>query len=154
MIVVVGFRKPLRIEDPLAAPLVLRVASPSGSQNQAFDCDKGNNFETEIENGCQTTYGLNYDDWSTPPDGTDEWADFFCDRYGVGDLPPATTAPSPAPICVAVETGDKIGQFRQGLSKRFETPTCHPNNWPKTEDEIARSSRREATTSPTIPASR
>ena len=131
VIVTVGLRKPLKLEDPLAPPMLLRVASPSGSQNQAFDCDKGVNFETEIENGCQTTYGLNYDDWTVPKDGTKEWADIFCDGYGVGDLPPASTAPTPAPICVAVETGDKIGQFRHGLSRRFETPTCHPNNWPE-----------------------
>jgi hypothetical protein len=138
VIVTVGFRKPLAIEDPLLPPRVLRVASPSGSQNQAFDCDRGLNFQTEIENGCATTYRLNYDDWTTPtPDGTDEWADIFCSQYGVGDLPPDTTTPAPPPMCVAVETGDKIGQFRHGLSSRFETPTCRPNNWPTNEDEVA-----------------
>jgi hypothetical protein len=56
--------------------------------------------------------------------------------YGVGDLPPDTSAPIPTPICVAVETGDKIGQFRQGLSQRFETPTCWPNNWPKDQGAV------------------
>ena len=106
------------------------MASPSGSQNQAFDCDKHENFQTEIENGCQTTYRLNYDDWDVPKDGDKEWADILCDRYATGDLPPDSIFDSPPPICVAVETGDKIGQFRQGLSKRFETPTCWPNNWP------------------------
>ena len=136
VIVTVGVRKPLRIEDPLAPPMLLRVASPSGSQNQAFDCDKGVNFATEIENGCLTTYGLNYYDWDVPKDGDKEWADILCDGYGVGDLPPDSITNTPAPICVAVETGDKIGQFRQGLSKRFETPTCWPNNWPDEEDEI------------------
>ena len=65
VIVTVGVRKPLRIEDPLVPPMLLRVANPSGSQNQAFDCDKNVNFATEIENGCMTTYGLNYDDWDT-----------------------------------------------------------------------------------------
>jgi hypothetical protein len=79
---------------------------------------------------------LNYDDWSTPPDGTDEWADIACNAYGVGDLPPFTISPSPPPMCVAVETGDKIGQFRQGLGSRFETPQCHLNNWPKTQAEV------------------
>ena len=131
IVVTVGLREPLALEDPLAPPMVLRVASPSGSQNQAFDCDKGVNFQEEITNGCQTTYGLNYDDWSSPKDGTKEWADIMCDGYNVGDLPPDTISPKPAPDCVAVETGDKIGQFRQGLSHRFETPTCHPNNWPQ-----------------------
>src|SRR5207247_2118166 len=37
----------------------LRVADPSGSLNQAFDCDSGIGWRTEIENGCQTTYGPN-----------------------------------------------------------------------------------------------
>jgi hypothetical protein len=136
VIVAVGLRKPLRIEDPLAPPILLRVASPSGSRNQAFDCDRGVNFENEIENGCQTTYGLNYDDWSVPKDGTSEWADILCEGYDVGDLPPAEFVNEPAPICVAIETGDKIGQFRQGLKNRFETPTCWPNAWPKDEDEL------------------
>jgi len=131
VIVQVGVRKPLKIEAPLAPPILLRVASPSGSQNQAFDCDRGFNFASEIENGCQTTYGLNYDDWSVPKDGTKEWADILCDTYDVGDLPPAEFYNEPAPICVAIETGDKIGQFRQGLDRRFETPTCHANNWPE-----------------------
>ena len=124
VIVTVGFRKPLRIESPFAPPLLLRVASPSGSQNQAFDCDKGINFAQEIEDGCKTTYGVNYDDWP-PKDGDRRVADIFCDEHGVGDLPPDSTINNPAPICVAVETGDKIGQFRQGLDKRFETPTCY-----------------------------
>ena len=138
VIVTVGVRKPLRIEDPLAPPLLLRVASPSGSQNQAFDCDKSVNFQTEIENGCNTTYALNYDDWSNPKDGIKEWADILCDTYDVGDLPPDTITPDPPPICVAVETGDKIGQFRTGLTKRFETPTCWPNNWPKDQNPPGR----------------
>ncbi len=144
VVVTVGFRKPLRIESPFAPPLLLRVASPSGSQNQAFDCDKGINFAQEIEDGCKTTYGVNYDDWSTPKDGIDEWADIFCDGYGVGDLPPDSTINNPAPICVAVETGDKIGQFRQGLDKRFETPTCYQNNWPKDTPPAGRGPEDEA----------
>jgi hypothetical protein len=131
ILVTVGLRKPLALQDPLEPPMVLRVASPSGSQNQAFDCDKHNNFQVEITNGCETTYGLNYDDWSSPKNGTKEWADIQCTGYDVGDLPPDSISNNPAPICVAVETGDKIGQFRQGLSHRFETPDCHPNNWPQ-----------------------
>ena len=153
MIVTVGFRKPLAIQDPLVPPRVLRVASPSGSQNQAFDCDRGLNFQTEIENGCATTYRLNYDDWDDPhARGTDEWADIFCAQYGVGDLPPDTTTPSPPPMCVAVETGDKIGQFRHGLSNRFETPTCRPNNWPTERDRRRAILRSRRTTSRTIHA--
>jgi hypothetical protein len=89
VVVTVGLRKPLRIEDPLAPPMLLRVASPSGSQNQALDCDKAFNFRTEIEDGCQTTYRVNYFDWSEPKDGTYEWADILCDAYDTGDLPPA-----------------------------------------------------------------
>jgi hypothetical protein len=138
VLVTVGVRKPLKIEDPLAPPILLRVASPSGSQNQAFDCDKAHNFQTEIENGCETTYALNYDDWSSPKDGVKEWADILCETYDVGDLPPDAIVNDPTPICVAVETGDKIGQFRQGLAKRFETPTCWPNNWPDDQNPPGR----------------
>ncbi|HET9460642.1 MAG TPA: TadE/TadG family type IV pilus assembly protein [Gaiellaceae bacterium] len=138
VVVTAGMRKPLTIEDPLSPPILLRVASPSGSQNQAFDCDKTENFATEIENGCKTAYALNYDDWSNPKDGLKEWADILCETYGVGDLPPDAIVNDPTPICVAVETGDKIGQFRQGLTKRFENPTCWPNNWPKDQDPPGR----------------
>jgi hypothetical protein len=35
------------------------------------------------------------------------------------------------PDCVRVETGDKIGQFRQGLTTRLKNPSCAPNNWPQ-----------------------
>ena len=63
VIVTVGLRPPFQIQSPLEPPVVLRVASPSGSQNQAFDCDTTFNFQTEIENGCSTTYRENYGDW-------------------------------------------------------------------------------------------
>jgi hypothetical protein len=138
VLVTVGVRKPLAIEDPLTPPIVLRVASPSGSQNQAFDCDKNVNFATEIEDGCQTTYGLNYDDWSVPEDDIKEWADILCETYDTGDLPPASISNNPAPICVAIETGDKIGPFRQGLRSRFETPDCYENNWPEDQPPAGR----------------
>jgi len=137
IVVTVGVRKPLKIEDPLMPPILLRVASPSGSQNQAFDCDKTNNFQTEIEFGCETTYALNYDDWA-PKDGVKAWADIICETYAVGDLPPDEIVNDPTPICVAAETGDKIGQFRQGLSKRFETPECWENNWPEDQAPLGR----------------
>ena len=116
VIVTVGLNKPFQIQNPLTKPVLLRVASPSGSQNQAFDCDQGVNFRAEIENGCQTTYRENYDDWDG--DGFKEWQDIFCAAYPNGaGLPPDPT--DPVPNCVRVETGDKIGQFRQGLSDRF-----------------------------------
>ena len=64
VIVTVGIRRPFQVESPLVDPVVLRVASPSGSQNQAFDCDTGINFQNEIAGGCQTTYRENYGDWN------------------------------------------------------------------------------------------
>jgi hypothetical protein len=128
VLVTVGLNKPLQIRDPLAPSLLLRYASPTGSLNQALDCDKGVPLKDEIEAGCQTTYGLNYDDWDKNPATPKTWADITCSSYGSGDLPPV--APSdPAPICVAAKTGDVIS-FRQGLKARFETP-CVTNNWPK-----------------------
>ena len=130
MIVTVGLRRPFQVEDPLNAPVVLRVASPSGSQNQAFDCDTGVNFQNEIADGCQTTYRENYGDWDN--DGFKEWRDILCTSYPNGTgLPPSTFLQSPAPDCVRVETGDKIGQFRQGLSARLKNPSCTSNNWPE-----------------------
>jgi hypothetical protein len=129
-IVTVGLTKPFQVESPLAKPVVLRVASPSGSQNQAFDCDTGINFQGEIANGCQTTYRENYHDWNG--DGLNEWRDILCTNYPNGTgLPPPTFLPNPVPDCVRVETGDKIGQFRQGLTTRLKNPSCAPNNWPQ-----------------------
>lgn len=129
VIVTVGLNQPLEIKDPLEPPLLLRYASPTGSLNQALDCDKGIPLKDEIEKGCQTWYGLNYDDWDNDPDTAKTWADITCSQYGNGDLPPVDFFNSPAPICVAAKTGDTIS-FRQGLKARFETP-CMPNNWPK-----------------------
>jgi hypothetical protein len=130
VIVTVGLRPPFQIESPLEPPVVLRVASPSGSQNQAFDCDQSINFQTEIENGCVTTYRENHGDWDG--DGDREWADLLCDDYPNGaGLPPDPAAPPPPPDCVRVETGDKVGQFRHGLNQRLTTPSCAPNNWPE-----------------------
>ncbi|MBA2642137.1 MAG: hypothetical protein H0U82_04320 [Actinobacteria bacterium] len=134
VIVKVGLRKPFQVESPLAPPVVLRVASPSGSQNQAFDCDKSINFRNEIANGCQTTYRENYGDFDK--DGISEWQDIFCAAYPNGaGLPPDSSFTGPTPNCVRVETGDKIGQFRQGLSDRFKNPSCAPNNWPESISE-------------------
>jgi Flp pilus assembly protein TadG len=127
--VTVGLNKPLQIRDPLAPSLLLRYASPTGSLNQALDCDRGITLKDEIANGCQTPYGLNYDNWDHDTATPKTWADITCTRYGSGDLPPVTPT-TPAPICVAAKTGDVIS-FRQGLKARFETPSCTPNNWPK-----------------------
>ena len=128
VVVTVGLNKPLEIRDPLAPALLLRYASPTGSLTQALDCDNGIPFKDEIENGCQTPYGLNYDNWDQNPTTPKTWADITCSRYGNGDLPPAAPL-SPAPICVAAKTG-QVTSFRQGLKARFESP-CVPNNWPK-----------------------
>jgi len=135
VIVTVGIRRPFQVESPLVAPVVLRVASPSGSQNQAFDCDTGINFQNEIASGCQTTYRENYGDWNG--DGLKEWRDVLCADYPNGTgLPPTTFLPTPVPDCVRVEPGDKIGQFRQGLTARLKNPSCTPNNWPEDPDEF------------------
>ena len=135
VVVTVGLRPPFQIEDPLKPPVVLRVASPSGSQNQAFDCDKLYNFQSEIENGCQTTYRENYGDWDE--DGDKEWSDLPCADYPNGTgLPPVLPTSLPPPDCVRVETGDKIGQFRHGVNQRFATPDCSENNWPEEAADI------------------
>jgi putative Flp pilus-assembly TadE/G-like protein len=86
----------------------LRVADPSGSQNQAFDCDVGVNFRDEIINGCLTPYQPNPNHPGCPE----------------------TTPPTPED-CMDVETGDKIGQLEGGLDQRLGNGgSCTINNWP------------------------
>jgi hypothetical protein len=138
--ITVGIPKPLSIANYADPPLLLRMASPSGSQNQAFDCDSNINFEDEINDGCQTTYKENYVD----PDGPSgpapyQWNNLLCTGWNTTNLPPPTFGPGPSPYpsdCVITETGDKTGQLRQGLKLRFETP-CVPNNWPDNSTEAA-----------------
>jgi len=133
VVVTVGLSKPIQLVNPLDPAFLLRFASKSGSLNQALDCDSGIVFAVEIENGCQTTYRLNYFDWSVPPDGSYEWDDILCATYpNPSDLPPPTFEPPPgteAPDCVAAKTGD-VNAMRQGLYARFQDPVCTPNNWP------------------------
>jgi len=132
-VVTVGLNRPLEIRDPLDPPILLRYASPSGSLNQALDCDTGVTFTNEITNGCQTWYTLNYDDWDDNDATPKTWADITCSAYpNPSDLPPPTFEPPTGeapPNCVAAKTGDVIA-FRKGLAERFEKPTCTPNNWP------------------------
>jgi hypothetical protein len=81
---------------------LLRVADPSGSQNFAIDCDPSpRNFHDEIATGCQTAYQLN-----------------------TGQACPNSVIPL---NCAAIETGDKVGQLRQGMNDRFAS--CPANNW-------------------------
>jgi hypothetical protein len=80
----------------------LRVADPSGSQNYAIDCDPApRNFHDEIATGCETAYQLN-----------------------TGEACPNATLPLD---CALIETGDKVGQLRQGMNDRFAA--CPSNNW-------------------------
>lgn len=84
--------------------ILLRIASPSGSQNQAVDCDAGRNLRDEIVTGCLQTYQLN------PPR--------IC-----------PTAADP-PDCASIETGDKVGQVKQGMDDHFAPGgVCSANNW-------------------------
>ena len=134
-VVTVGLPKPHQLAanytDP---PVMLRMASPSGSQNQAWDCDRGVNFRDEIENGCQTTYIENYRDLDE--DGDKEWNNILCAGYSTTNLPPTTFNPIPPEDCVITETGDMTGQLRDGLHDRLETP-CFPNGWPDDATELA-----------------
>ena len=90
----------------------LRVASTSGSENQAFDCDAGVTFRDEIINGCQTPYGPNPNHPGCPE----------------------TTPPTPLD-CMDVTTGDKIGQLEGGLDTRLGSGgSCSINHWPNVPD--------------------
>ena len=132
----VGLPKPNQITNYTDPPLLLRMASPSGSQNRAWDCDSNTRFEDEIRNGCRTKYIENYRD--VDGDGDKEWNNILCTGWGTTNLPPPTfDGPNPYPSdCVITETGDKTGQLRQGMRARFESP-CTPNRWPDTPAELA-----------------
>jgi hypothetical protein len=116
----VGIQPALDLAVAGEDPIVLRLGSPSGSRNQAIDCDANRRFDEEILTGCFTPYTDNPTGDCTP----------YTETPGL-PLPPPTTNPSPVPNCAAVETGDKIGQLRKGIHDRWET-TCedNPNNWP------------------------
>ena len=136
-VVTVGLPVPLQVKPYTDGPILLRMASPSGSQNQAFDCDKNVNFEREIENGCSTKYIENFRDHDDDDTTPKQWNNFLCTGWGTGNLPPPTfNGPAPYPSdCVMTETGDKTGQLRQGLADRFESPACTPNGWPTNQAE-------------------
>ncbi len=72
--VTVGLSPPLSDANPLDPPIVLRFGSPSGSQNQALDCDKNVNFRDELLSNCQNPYIENERNGS-------------CSGYGPGSLP-------------------------------------------------------------------
>jgi len=131
--VTVGLPKPHSIGNYTDPPLLLRFASPGGSQNQTFDCDSGVSLTDEIINGCQTAYIENYRDLDD--DGDKEWNNILCNGYFPGNLPPDTIDPNPPEDCVMTQTGSVVAQ-RAGLHERFETP-CAPNNWPSTPAEAA-----------------
>ena len=57
--VTVGLLPPLIDANVLDPPIRLRFGSPSGSQNQALDCDKNVNFRDELLNGCLNPYREN-----------------------------------------------------------------------------------------------
>ena len=134
--VTVGIPKPHSIGNYTDPPLLLRMASPSGSQNRAYDCDRGGqySFEVEIRDGCRTRYIENFRD--TDNDGDQEWNNISCLGYDTQNLPPSTFNPNPRPDCVMTEPGDKTGPLRGGLKLRFESP-CVPNNWPDDAGEAA-----------------
>ena len=146
VIVTVGLNKPFQIQNPLTPPVLLRVASPSGSQNQAFDCDKGVNFRAEIENGCQTTYRRT----TTTGTGT-------ASRSGGTSSARLSergrTSPrhhlhrARRPNCVRVETGDKIGQFRQGPVGTLRETVVRSEQLAVQDPRLPRSIRRRSTTS-------
>jgi hypothetical protein len=112
----IGLEGKLALSGPGGPPVVLRVADPSGSQNQAIDCDAGVNFRDEIANGCKTPYQRN------------------CTFAGpVATCPKETCPNATLPLdCAAIETGDKVGQLRQGMNDRLgQGGSCAPNNWSK-----------------------
>jgi len=119
--VTVGLAPPLVVSAKTDPPILLRIASSTGSQNQALDCDKNINFKDEIVNGCLNPYSINQRNGS-------------CAGYGSGNLPQPPVAPLPGDDCIITETGDKTGQLRQALNERFASP-CTDNNWPESASD-------------------
>ena len=119
--VTVGLLPELIDSDPYAPPIRLRFGSPSGSQNQALDCDKNINFKDEILDGCENPY-------------TENVRNGDCSNYGSGNLPQPPVGPFPGDDCMRVETGDKTGQLAQALDEgwgRNGGLTCQTlNHWP------------------------
>jgi hypothetical protein len=119
--VTVGLMPPLSEANALDPPIVLRFGSPSGSQNQALDCDKNRNFRDEILTNCWNPYIENGRNGS-------------CSGYGTGNLPTSPIGPLPGDDCIVTETGDKSGQIRQAMDERWGKnggPTCQTlNHWP------------------------
>ena len=76
---------------------MLRMASPSGSQNRAFDCDKSINFEDEISRRLQDEYIENYRNHDDDPATPKQWNNFLCTGWSTTNLPPPTFD-GPAPI--------------------------------------------------------
>ncbi len=121
-----------QVEDPLVAA-ASSFASPArrAARTRPSTATRTFNFQTEIENGCADDVSRELRRLGPTPTGS---------RSGRTSSAPSTPNGRAAarhvhPVAAAhtasrVETGDKIGQFRQGLTGRFETPTCAPNNWP------------------------
>jgi hypothetical protein len=137
--VAVGLQQPLILQPATNDPILLRFGNKSNRNNNdtsqnltgALDCDFQIKLELEVENGCQTFYALNYDDWDKDPATPYTWKDVLCDTYvgsGSPPLPPKTFVTSPTPICVAPK-GGTVQDMQKGLHGRFESP-CTPNYWP------------------------
>jgi hypothetical protein len=130
----VGLQPPLRVtQSEFDPPILLRLASRSGSLNQALDCDHPNiNLEDEVRDGCQTFYKVNKRDLLCSGGGGPTWTS--------SNLPPSTFLPASgnpldSPDCVAAKTGD-VTSMAKGLHDRFEGPpaNCPPNHWVQFRD--------------------
>ena len=146
-----------QIESPLCRPVLLRVASPSGSQNQAFDCDIGHQLRPRRSRTAArrrtartTTTGTH--------DGDKEWSDILC-----ADYPTSATClrtpfdpRDPSRTASRSKTGDMIGSSGRASRRPLREAELHarttgrdsPRGRPRTTPQT--SSR--STTSPTTPA--
>lgn len=106
--------------DPTCPAVYLRVSTPvGGSQSQSLDCDPAiSTLRGEIGSGCEPEYTL------------------FPKTAGETSCPNQSALWSAANPpnewdCVAVQTGNLVGQVSQGLGDRIGTdPTTCANAWP------------------------
>ena len=125
--------RPLKIEDPLTPPLLLRVASPSGSQNQAFDCDKSVQLPDGDRDRLRDHVRAQLRRLDEPEGRSSRSGrDILCDTYNVADLPPVAIVNDPTPdLRRGRRPATRSASSARAFKARFETPTCWTNNWPR-----------------------
>lgn len=109
-----------QLSDPSCPLVYLRVSTQvTGSQSQSLDCDPSlNTLRDELQLGCGPGYT------AFPKVSTETSCPTQSALWSAANPPNVWD-------CVAVQTGNLVGQVKQGLEARIGTdPTTCSNNWP------------------------